>query len=435
MPTVTPTPSKPLLLLVDKPLMGAYVALVLLGWLSIYAVGYHEAIGAGAWLGVSSRAVKQSTWLGITLLSWGLLQLINTRVYHLLAYALYVGACALLVGVFVVGKKVGGHAAWFKLGGAHLQPAEPAKLAVALALARFLGSSPPRLTRWTTLVPILLLLGVPMGLVALQGDLGSSLVFVAFILVLYREGLPESWLLRLLGIGLTAVLTVWVPAPYLLTAISMLGLLRLGRGALTWRRSLKVGGQTVLLLAWSCSVHFVVHHVLKPHHRHRLEALFNPEADPRGIGWNVNQSKIAIGAGGLTGRGLLQGTQTRFGFVPEQETDFIFCTLSEAYGWLGATLVIGLFALLLLRVLVLAERQHHRFGRAYGYAVFALLMAHFSINVGMTIGLMPVIGIPLPLLSYGGSALWTFSMLLFILLKMDVERSNYRQNIAGARIA
>ena len=262
---------------------------------------------------------------------------------------------------------------------------------------------------------------IPPLLIIVQGDTGTALVFGGFVIVLYREGLnPSIIVIGLLAIALF-VLTLIFEQTTLMIAIGVLGILIILIGKKKWQRIVTVAGMLIVLgVVWS--VDYFVNDILKPHQQNRIKALINPEADPLGYGWNVTQSKIAIGSGGLLGKGYLQGTQTKFDFVPEQSTDFIFCTLGEEQGWLGTSTVIFLFVFLLVRLVRIAERQKETFARVYGYSVASIIFIHFLVNVGMTIGLFPVIGIPLPLFSYGGSSLWAFTILIFILLKVDAHR-------------
>jgi len=328
----------------------------------------------------------------------------------------------LLLSTLVWGVSVGGHKAWFLWGG---QPSELAKLACAMAIAKYLDKANARLTQFK---PQLVLLGItllPVTIILLQGDAGSGIVFVAFIFVFYREGL-SPWLILIGGaIVAISVLTLLFPRNYLIIGTLSLSLLFIGLVRRTLKRAILVVLVTIGSLAWVEGFHLFVEKIRKPHQQNRLKALIDPGIDPLGIGWNVTQSKIAIGSGGLWGKGFLQGTQTKYSFVPEQSTDFIFCTIGEEHGWVGALLAISTFLGLISRILYLAERQRLRFARVYGYAVASILFFHFMINIGMTIGLMCVIGIPLPFISYGGSSLWSFSFMLFILLKLDAERQNY----------
>jgi rod shape determining protein RodA len=295
-------------------------------------------------------------------------------------------------------------------------------MATALALARYFSDPSIRLDNLKELAQVGVIIGVPAILILLQNDTGSTLVFGSFLMVLFREGL--TGLIPALGIytAVLFVLTLIVPQVPLLVGIALLAVA-------VWffmGRSIQAAGVAVIGLMVSVGVvsgvDFFVNQVLQPHQQDRIRALINPEADPLGAGWNVTQSKIAIGSGGFFGKGFLEGTQTKFDFVPEQSTDFIFCTIGEEHGWIGSLVVIGLFLALLFRIIEIAERQKTRFGRVYGYGVAGILFFHLMVNVGMTIGLFPVIGIPLPFFSYGGSSLWSFTVLLFVLLRIDSAR-------------
>jgi len=295
----------------------------------------------------------------------------------------------------------------------------------ALAIARRLDNITARLTSIKTQASVLLLILIPVALILLQGDVGSALVFSIFVVVFYREGFPT--IILLLGLGVIGIfaLSLLIPTTYLIIGALGIGIMLVGMDRSSIKRVLIV---TCMTLATICLVEgfeWMMQSVLKPHQQNRIKVLVNPRADPLGIGWNVMQSKIAIGSGGFWGKGFLNGTQTKYGFVPEQRKDFIFCTIGEEYGWIGTFLFISLFMGLILRILHLAERQRLRFARVYGYGVASILFFHFLVNVGMTIGLLPVIGIPLPFISYGGSSLWAFSMMLFIFLKLDAERNQY----------
>lgn len=407
---------------IDWLLLVLYASLVLFGWCNIYAVSYEPGRHQSLFDLSTSIAGKQFIWILTTFLLCLFVFFFDTRFYQTLAYVFYAVAVLLLISTLVWGISIGGHRAWLQWGG---QPSEPAKLACAMAVAKYVDEAYPRFTR---LKPQLILLGLillPIGLILLQGDMGSSLVFGAFAIVFYREGLFH-WLLSV-GVYIVAisVLTLAVLRIYLIIGTLGLALLLIGLGRKNLKSIMFVVLVAVCTLVLIESLHLFVDKVLQPHQQHRIKALFDPHVDPLGISWNVTQSKIAIGSGGFWGKGFLQGSQTKYGFVPEQSTDFIFCTIGEEYGWVGVLLVIGIFLGLLSRIIHIAEQQKSRFVRVYGYSVASILFFHFMINIGMTIGLMPVVGIPLPFISYGGSSLWSFSLMLFVLLKFDAERKNY----------
>jgi rod shape determining protein RodA len=274
------------------------------------------------------------------------------------------------------------------------------------------------------------MIAVPMALILLQKDTGTTLVFTSFIFVFYREGMSPFLMIVGICAAVIFVLTLLIPNQiYLHIGIGVVLFFLILFGKKKFKRIAVLCIGTLIISGVIESVDYVITDVLKPHQQNRVKALINPDADPLGFGWNVTQSKIAIGSGGFFGKGFLQGTQTKFDFVPEQSTDFIFCTIGEEWGWLGSLVIIALFVALLLRVIFIAERQKNRFARAYGYSVASIFFFHFAVNIGMTIGLFPVIGIPLPFFSYGGSSLWAFTILLFILLKLDAHRSQVLQRI------
>jgi rod shape determining protein RodA len=409
----------------DWILLLLYVSLVLFGWLNIYAVGYEKEQGLSVLVSFSSNAGKQFFWMLGCIFLFIFSLFFDTQFYRSLAYVFYALWMGILAATLFWGIKVGGHTAWLRLGGFQLQPAEFAKLACALAIAKRLDKITANMAHVKTQLSVFGLMLAPAGFILLQGDLGSALVFCTFILVCYREGFSPILLVIGLATIILFVLSLLVPIHYLLIGTLSVGLVLVG----IYKRSIKkialIASISLTVLVFITAVDGLVQYGLKPHQQNRLKALVNPHADPLGIGWNITQSKIAIGSGGWWGKGFLKGTQTKYGFVPEQGKDFIFCTIGEEYGWIGSSLFIIVFMSLIMRILYLAERQRLRFARAYGYGVAAVLFFHFFINVGMTLSLLPVIGIPLPFISYGGSSLWTFSMMLFIFLKLDSERNQY----------
>ena len=406
---------------IDWLVISIYFALVLIGWLNIYAAVYDEEVQKNIF-DLSLNSGKQLIWIGTSVLIIIVIMTVDFRFYDSFAYIIYAFVVFLLIIVLIVGTKVAGSTSWFSVGGFRVQPSEFAKFATALAVAKYMSKVNFKLSKFNDIFITACLIAVPPILIIFQGDTGTALVFGAFVIVLYREGLnPTIIVIGLIAIALF-VLTLIFDQMTLIIAITVVGGLIIIVGKKNWKRilSIVVGMMIVISVVWS--VDYFVNDILKPHQQNRLKALINPEADPLGYGWNVTQSKIAIGSGGLLGKGYLKGTQTKFDFVPEQSTDFIFCTLGEEQGWFGTTLVIFLFVFLSIRIVRIAERQKETFARVYGYAVASILFIHFLINIGMTIGLFPVIGIPLPLLSYGGSSLWAFTILIFILLKIDAHR-------------
>ncbi len=356
--------------------------------------------------------------------------IIDMRFYEAFAYVAFGIILILLILVPIIGKEVGGNKAWIGVGSFGVQPSEFAKFITALAVAKMIGSVGFKMDNLRNQTILFGLVGLPMVLILLQKDTGTALVFTSFVFVFFREGM--SPFLMIIGIcaAFIFILTLLVPNQLYLHGGIIIGLallIILGKKKLKRISILVIGA--IIIMGVIESVDYVITDVLKPHQQNRIKALINPDADPLGYGWNVTQSKIAIGSGGFFGKGFLKGTQTKFDFVPEQSTDFIFCTIGEEWGWVGSFVVVVLFMALLLRVIFIAERQKSRFARAYGYGVVSIFFFHFAINIGMTIGLFPVIGIPLPFFSYGGSALWGFTILLFVLLKLDAHRGQVLQRL------
>lgn len=406
---------------IDWLTIGLYFALVLLGWFNIYAAVYDEEITSSL-ISFSANPGKQLLWIGTSLLLILGVMMIDFKFYDQFAYLLYGVMIVLLIAVLGAGTVVAGSKSWFQIGGFRLQPSEFTKFATALAIAKYLGQINVKLDQPKTQLIAALIIGLPMALVVLQGDTGSAMVFGAFALVYFREGMPAIYYVVGLGIIALFVLSLLVSQIVLYIITGVLCLIMIGMSVKKPKRIIWILIIGIFVVGLVTSVDFVMNNVLKPHQKSRVISLINPEADPRGAGWNVTQSKIAIGSGGLFGKGYLQGTQTKFDFVPEQSTDFIFCTLGEEQGWVGSLILITLFSVLLFRISTIAERQKSRFARIYGYGVFSILFFHYMVNIAMTIGLFPVIGIPLPFFSYGGSSLWSFTILLFILIKLDSHR-------------
>ena len=406
---------------IDWVVIAIYFTLVILGWLNIYAAVYDEEMQMSIF-NLSLNSGKQLIWIGTSILIIIVIMTVDFRFYDSFAYIIYGLVIFLLITVLFVGTKVAGSTSWFSIGGFRVQPSEFAKFATALAVAKYMSKVNFKLSKFNDLLITGCLIALPPIMIIIQGDTGTALVFGGFVIVLYREGLnPAVIVIGLVAIALF-VLTLIFPQTTLIIAVLILGVVVILFGKKNWKRILTIAAGVLIVIGVIWSVDYFVNDILKPHQQNRIKALINPEADPLGYGWNVTQSKIAIGSGGLLGKGYLQGTQTKFDFVPEQSTDFIFCTLGEEQGWLGTTSVIILFVFLLIRLVRIAERQKETFARVYGYSVASIIFIHFLVNVGMTIGLFPVIGIPLPLFSYGGSSLWAFTILIFILLKIDAHR-------------
>jgi rod shape determining protein RodA len=402
-----------------------YMLCVLVGWFNIYAAVYNPEAQMSI-LDLSHNAGKQMMWIGTTILLIICILVIDYKFYETFAYVIYGVVIMTLILVLFAGSEINGSRSWIKIGTFSLQPAEFAKLASSLALAKYLSDPSINLTRsWKYYIPIGAIIALPALLILLSNETGSMLVFASFAIMLYREGLPGF--IPAIGMIMAAllILTLLYVKWYIAIGIIVIALLVLWLMPKSTRRS---GGTmatillAIMMIAVVFGVDFFINNVLQKHQRSRIMVLIDPDSDPRGAGWNVIQSKIAIGSGRMTGKGFLEGTQTKFDFVPEQSTDFIFCTVGEEHGFVGSFVVVCLFLGLIIRLVMLAERQRTRFARVYGYCVAGIIFFHFMINIGMTIGLMPVIGIPLPFFSYGGSSLWSFSILLFIFLKIDSQR-------------
>ena len=328
----------------------------------------------------------------------------------------------LLLSTFAFAKNVKGSYGWIDIGAYKLQPAEFAKFATNMALAKFLSTLDTRMQDFKTKLISLVIIGIPAIIILLQNDTGSALVFGAFVLVLYREGLSGNILLLGLISGALFVLALLIQQTTLFIVIGIIVVLILMVVRRNRKNIFTVVSGALVAIAIVFSVDYFYNTVLQDHQRIRIDVLLGKEVDLKGAGYNVNQSKIAIGSGGFFGKGFLKGTQTKYDFVPEQSTDFIFCTVGEEWGFLGSMVVIGLFVALLARIIYVAERQRSAYSRIYGYGVACILFVHLLINIGMTIGLAPVIGIPLPFFSYGGSSLWSFTILLFIFIRLDAYR-------------
>jgi rod shape determining protein RodA len=451
-----------------------YGILVIFGWLNIYAANFNPE--TQVFFTVNGEYFKQLVWIGISWLFAFLIMQVDSKFFVEISYVFYGIAIFLCFMVILFGREVNGAKSWFELGPIRFQPVELAKVATALVVARIMsryGFTFEKRRNWIRLGLVLL---VPIAVLLLQNDTGSALVFFVFLLAFYREGM-SPWIL-ILGIvaGTIAILTLFLDTEIIILCYSIVIfvflylwgvrrelLIAIAAGVVTallyWivtlilSKKIEVdtyiiaalaGTSIYLLYRWiakrrgyillflmflwggislAYTTDYFFDNVLSPHQRTRINVLFGLEEDPLGAGYNVNQSKIAIGSGGFSGKGFLEGTQTKFNFVPEQTTDFIFCTIGEEWGFIGSSLLVILFLVLMIRIIILAEKQHSVFSRVYGYCVAGLFFFHFMVNIGMTIGLFPVIGIPLPFFSYGGSSLWSFTFLLFVFLKLDTNRN------------
>jgi len=451
-----------------------WVVMIAFGWMNIYSANMMEA-DTGIF-DLSQRFGKQLLWIGASILLAVLLIVLDAKFYIYFSYFLYAALILILLGVLVFGKEINGAKSWFVIGGFQLQPSEFAKPITALALANLLTSHSYNLRKFWHLVKAVAIIMLPPLLILLQPDLGSVLVYFAFIFVLFREGFSANIMLMLAALMFLFFATLMLDKAIVLLILIIVSLVFYMIEAKSFKKGavnaawitglfgvlfgfnhlldtgfslfilglatvipfsvvlaikgfrtreyahLNILAGVIIAIAFIISVDFAMNNILKPHQQHRIYVTLGLEDDPQGVGYNVNQSKIAIGSGGFSGKGYLNGTQTKLHFVPEQSTDFIFCTVGEEWGFLGTTFVILLYIGFLFRMIILAERQRSSFSRIFGYGFIAILFTHFAINIGMTIGLLPVIGIPLPFFSYGGSSLWAFSMFLFIFLRLDTSR-------------
>lgn len=406
---------------IDWWLVSLYLIMVIAGWLNIFAAVYNEEHRAIT--DFSQNYGKQMMWIFTSLVIAFIILIIDGKFYDAFSGVIYSISIISMIAVLFFGHTVAGSKSWLRIGDFGIQPAEFAKFATAMMIAKFL--SPPGLKKntWRTRIYAVAIFFIPLLLILLENETGVALVFLSFCIVLYREEIIPGWLL-LIGISaaILFVVSLLVPKIILVTSLLILAaiIVLLFR---KWKTFFVVAGLVAICIGVVVSVDHVFNHVLEPHQKKRIQVFLGIEEDLKGAGYNVNQSKIAIGSGGLTGKGFLKGTQTKYNFVPEQSTDFIFCTVGEEWGFVGTATVVLLFLALLYRIIFIAERQKSAFARIYGYGVAGVIFFHFMVNIGMTIGLMPVIGIPLPFFSYGGSSLWGFTILLFILIKLDSYRT------------
>lgn len=463
---------------IDKITILIFLAMVIMGWFNIYAAVFNEE--ETGILNLSQRYGKQFIWILATIILAVFVVIIDSRFYFFFAWFIYAGMMILLLLVLIIGKEINGAKSWFEFGSLSLQPSEFAKFGTALALAAFLSSGKHDLTRLTTFLTASAIIIFPMVLIIFQPDTGSAVVFLSFYIVLFREGLSpyifisglimailffvtlvfdnlyislaligiafivmiaatRKWKLCFTGLGVLTLITgiLYLFSYFVLKLrekeemIILISLIISGLVFAVYIYNKKAVSILVIYLfligsiLFMNSVNLAFNTLLKPHQKERVEITLGIKSDLHGTGYNLNQSLISIGSGGLTGKGYLQGTQTKFKFVPAQSTDFIFCTVGEEWGFAGSLLVIGLFLFFLLRLVFLAERQKTVFPRIYGYGVISVFFIHFFINIGMATGLVPVIGIPLPFFSYGGSSLWGFTILLFIFLRLDASRNEH----------
>ena len=461
----------------DKATILVFLLLVIIGWFNIYAAVYNEE--HSRIIDLSQRYGKQFIWIMATLVIAVFVVVIDSRFYFFFSYFIYGGLILLLILVLIIGRDINGARSWFEFGPLSLQPSEFTKCGTALALAAYLNSRRHDLKRFSIFSVASGIILLPALLITIQPDLGSAVVYFALFIVLFREGMSSyifvsvlimlilffftllfnnlyltigliaaafilawfatrKWKLCLEGMGIFILIStiVYLFNSLIIKSLSdehilFISVILSGIGYAFYFYNKKAVSLLIIFIFLTGSlifvntVDFAYNRLLKPHQKERVEILLGIKSDLHGTGYNVNQSIISIGSGGFSGKGYLKGTQTKFKFVPAQSTDFIFCTVGEEWGFIGSFVIIGLYVFLLLRLIVLAERQRSVFSRIYGYGVLSILFIHFFINVGMTIGIVPVIGIPLPFLSYGGSSLWGFTILLFVFLRLDASRTEY----------
>jgi len=408
---------------VDWVTILIYIAICAIGFVNIYASIYNP--DTAAVFDFSTNYGKQLIFIFTGLILGFSILLLDAKFFSVFSPIIYGITIFLLLVVLVVGRKVAGNQAWIPIGSFRLQPSEFAKFGTALLIARYVSSFTPKFRDVKSIFFAGVIIGLPLFFIMMQPDTGSALVFLSFMFPLYREGLSGYWLLIFLGMIILFIADFLLPMWLVISVIVLVGGFFLYQNRRRQKVLFSIALATILSIAYLFVVKLTYTKVLEPHQRTRIEIMLGLKTDPKGAGYNVIQSKIAIGSGQAYGRGFLQGTQTKYGYVPEQSTDFIFSTIGEEWGFVGCTVVIGLYAFLLLRLINLAERQRSTFSRVYGYCVASIIFFHVFINIGMTIGIIPVIGIPLPFVSYGGSSLWSFTVLLFIFLKLDSNRMGF----------
>lgn len=398
-----------------------FLIMVVAGWLNIYAAS--STFDETTLFDIGYSYGKQFIWILCALFLAGFILNLDSKFIEFVSYPVYVLSIISILAVLFFGKEVNGAKSWFEIGSFRIQPAEFAKIGTAMALSKYMSSLNFTLDKLRNRLVCAGFILLPAAIVLLQNDTGSALVFFSFIFVLFREGLPPFYLIAIFYSGILAVLALIFNKINVLAVIIALDIILF---FFVFRKKFIV--LHILAILYSSlivfGVDFVRDNILEPHQRKRIEALFNPNSDPLGAGWNVTQSKNAIGSGGFWGKGFLKGMHTKYDFVPEQDTDFIFCTIGEEHGWIGSSFILILFLLLLWRLVEIGETSKTRYARIYSYGVASVIFFHVAVNVGMTIGLAPVIGIPLPFFSYGGSSLFAFTSMLFISLNFYANRTN-----------
>ena len=394
-----------------------YLLLVGMGWMNIYSASLSDS--AVSFTDLGNIYAKQLFFIGLSLVLIVFILAVEAKFYERFSSVIYLLALASLLGLFVFGKDINGAKSWYSFGAFGLQPSEFAKAATALALSKYLSDIQTNVRLFNHQLKAFLIIILPALFIIPQPDPGSALIFTALIFPLYREGLSFIYLLLGFIVAFLFVATLLIGAYWVAAGVAAIAVVLWIKNRKKRRNLGKYVIITGACVAFAFSVSYIFNNVFEQRHRDRFNIVLGKEVDTRGIGYNTNQSEIAIGSGGFWGKGWTKGTQTKGNFVPEQHTDYIFSTVGEEWGFLGSIIVVILFLWLIIRLLILAERQKQQFARVYGYSVAAILFYHFYVNIGMVTGLFPTVGIPLPFFSYGGSALWGFTILLFIFVKLD----------------
>ncbi|MEX0998160.1 MAG: rod shape-determining protein RodA [Flavobacteriaceae bacterium] len=397
-----------------------FIAIVIIGWINIYSASLTDT--TDVFFNFDFPHSKQLVFIGLSVVLIFFILGIDSKFYERFSSLIYLLAIASLVGLFVFGSTIAGQTAWYVFGSVSIQPSEFVKAATALAMAKYLSDIQTNIKDFKDQLKAFVIIGVPIVLILLQPDPGSALVYFAFIFPMYREGLHFIYLLLGFFAAFLFVITLAFDPPLVIFGVLLFALILFLKNKKKKPNLFKYIVICSACIGFSLSVDYVFENIFKQHHRDRFNIVLGKDVDIKGVGYNTNQSEIAIGSGGWTGKGWTEGTQTKGNFVPEQHTDYIFSTVGEEWGFVGSFLVVLLFVLLILRLLHLAEKQKSTFNRVYGYSVASILFVHFFVNISMVIGLFPTVGIPLPFLSYGGSGLWAFTVLIFIFLRLDSQK-------------
>jgi len=407
----------------DKLLTFVLLLLVITGMMSVFSAEY--SINSDFQLDFKTGFGKQLLWLFVSIVLFGIVVIVDVRVFINLSYVIYALTILLLLATLATGQVISGSKSWLVIGGFSMQTSEFAKLGTALALAKYLDNSHVNIANRKHLFISLMIIAVPLGLIVLQRDFGSAVVFAAFILVLYRQGLSGWFIYFPLIAAVIFIVTLLIGPIWTSVIITIIAVIFFFIISDRMRSLALIITVFIITVSLIFSVDYVFNNILAEHQKTRINVLLGKEIDLKGAGYNMHQSLIAIGSGGFTGKGYLNGTQTKLNFIPEQSTDFIFCTIAEEFGLLGSLFLVGLFTVLILRILSLSENHKFRFTRIYGYGIISVILIHYIINIGMALGVLPVIGIPLPFISRGGTSLLTFILMIAIFLKLEREFRHY----------